>query len=219
MTKPLACHRPIVRLALSRTELALSIGVSTTSIDKMVTEGALPAPRKWHSRKLWLVSEVEAHLGEWPNDGDDSANEWGDWEREEVHKLEMRPATAGQAGPPIKTAKPTPDPLMDWYRQIGFDPETMSHGDRTRLMQEARGRWAASVIRSELGKRERGALEQLASFGVGVEVRPARIKSCGPDTMERLKARGYVVIRGDAERIWGITLTDDGIAAWRACNG
>jgi excisionase family DNA binding protein len=35
----------------------------------MVIEGALPPPRRWHSEKLWLVSEVEAFLNDWPIDG------------------------------------------------------------------------------------------------------------------------------------------------------
>lgn len=67
MIAKLADKRPIVRIAL--TEVALAIGVSAASADQMVAEGALPPPRKWHSRKLWLVSEVEAYLNERPVDG------------------------------------------------------------------------------------------------------------------------------------------------------
>lgn len=66
-------HKPrhiiIPRLALGRSELALSIGVSTGSIDVMVAEGVLPPPRRWHTRKLWIVSEVEAFLNDWPTEG------------------------------------------------------------------------------------------------------------------------------------------------------
>lgn len=57
------------RLALSRADLALAIGVSTTSVDQMVAEGTLPPARRWRSRKLWLVREVETALGELPVDG------------------------------------------------------------------------------------------------------------------------------------------------------
>ena len=57
-------RRPIPRLGLSRTELAVAIGVSTGSVDQMVSEGVLPPPRRWHSRKIWLVAEVEAYLNE-----------------------------------------------------------------------------------------------------------------------------------------------------------
>ncbi|MCX5517779.1 hypothetical protein OSH10_04975 [Kaistia defluvii] len=63
--------RPLIRIALGRTEVAEAIGVSVASVDKMVREGALPPPRKWHSRKLWLVSEIEAYLSEWPLDDDE----------------------------------------------------------------------------------------------------------------------------------------------------
>jgi len=61
--------RSVPRLALNRTELALSIGVSTNSVDLMVKEGFLPQPRRWHSRKIWVVSEIEAAMMEWPADG------------------------------------------------------------------------------------------------------------------------------------------------------
>jgi len=61
-------HRPVVRLALSRAEVALSIGVGVNTIDVMVAGGFLPPPRKWHSERLWLVSEVEAYLKAWPTE-------------------------------------------------------------------------------------------------------------------------------------------------------
>lgn len=72
-------QRQIPRLALNRNELALAIGVSGNSVDAMVKEGALPPPRKWHTRKLWLVSEVEAAMSDWPADGaalDDGYDDW-----------------------------------------------------------------------------------------------------------------------------------------------
>lgn len=70
--------RPISRIALNRTEVALAIGVSANTVDAMVKEGALPPARKWHSRKLWLVAEIEAALSEWPVDGQprDDEEEW-----------------------------------------------------------------------------------------------------------------------------------------------
>lgn len=71
--------RSIPRLCLNRAEVAISIGVSPNTVDAMVREGFLPKPRKWHTRKVWLVSEIEAALFEWPADeaghhGDD--DEW-----------------------------------------------------------------------------------------------------------------------------------------------
>lgn len=58
--------RSVPRIALNRTEVALAIGVSANTVDAMVKEGALPPARKWHSRKVWLVAEIEAALMEWP---------------------------------------------------------------------------------------------------------------------------------------------------------
>lgn len=70
--------RSVPRLGLNRSEVALSIGVSTNTVDLMVKEGFLPQPRKWHSRKIWLVSEIEAAMMQWPRDGhaEDDEDEW-----------------------------------------------------------------------------------------------------------------------------------------------
>ena len=67
--------RHVPRLSLSRAEVAVSIGVSITSIDVMVKEGALPPPRLWHSRKVWLVSDVEAAIQSWPEHNIDGRSE------------------------------------------------------------------------------------------------------------------------------------------------
>lgn len=72
-------QRQIPRLALNRNELALAIGVSANSVDAMVKEGALPPPRKWHTRKLWLVSEIEAAMSDWPADGTTLNDDDDDW--------------------------------------------------------------------------------------------------------------------------------------------
>jgi len=66
---PLASPRPIPRISLTRTEVALAIGFSPDTVDAMVEAGALPQPRRWHKRKIWLVSEIEAALTELPQDG------------------------------------------------------------------------------------------------------------------------------------------------------
>lgn len=62
--------RPVPRLGLSRQEVALAIGVSPTTVDVMVKEGVLPPPRVWHTRKVWLVREVEAAMCDWPSSGE-----------------------------------------------------------------------------------------------------------------------------------------------------
>lgn len=56
----------VARFALSRGEAAFMAGVSVGTFDKMVAEGALPAPRTWGSRKLWLRPEIEQALFELP---------------------------------------------------------------------------------------------------------------------------------------------------------
>ncbi|MCS0459485.1 hypothetical protein [Rhizobium favelukesii] len=61
--------RNVPRLGLNRSEVALAIGVSANTVDLMVEEGFLPKPRKWHSRKVWLVAEIAAAMSEWPEDG------------------------------------------------------------------------------------------------------------------------------------------------------
>lgn len=185
MTSQLADKRPIVRLALSRTEVALSIGVSVTSVDQMVAEGALPPPRKWHSRKLWLVSEVEAYLNEWPSDKEHLEQEWEAWEAERDRRAEN--------ALPIPRSKA--DPIQQYYDKLGFDPQTMDGDDYKRLYKDAEEKWRASIPGTPLGKRERKALAQLAEHGVGVPVHWREIKDCGPDTEERLTARGFLETR------------------------
>ena len=66
---PKSSSRLVPRIGLSRAEVALAIGFSVNSVDLMVAEGFLPKPRIWHSRKVWLVSEIEASMSEWPEDG------------------------------------------------------------------------------------------------------------------------------------------------------
>ncbi len=61
--------RNVPRLGLNRSEVALAIGVSVNTVDLMVEEGFLPKPRKWHSRKVWLVAEIAAAMSEWPEEG------------------------------------------------------------------------------------------------------------------------------------------------------
>lgn len=69
--------RAVPRLGLSRTEVALSIGVSPGSVDKMVEEGVLPQPRIWHTRKIWVASEIEAALQRLPERGTENKGRSG----------------------------------------------------------------------------------------------------------------------------------------------
>jgi predicted DNA-binding transcriptional regulator AlpA len=161
MTKPLGGGRPIVRLALSRTEVALSIGVSVSSVDQMVAEGALPPPRKWHSRKLRLVSEIEAHLNELPREGEERDDVSSDAKSKGLRSEPTeRQSVKGVGRYPIITDPERP--IKRYYDQLGFDPATMGQEDLNRLTAAADERWRASIPGTPLGKRERVALQQLA---------------------------------------------------------
>ncbi len=111
------------------------------------------------------------------------------------------------------------DPIRQWYDRIGFDPKTMGQDDMTRLLQEAHERWAASIPGQPLGKREKVALGQLSAFGPGILVDWKQIKNCGPDTEERLKARGFMETKPNnkfPDRIGFYILTQAGYDAWEA---
>lgn len=60
--------RPVPRIGLSRAEVAIAIGVCGNTVDQMVAEGFLPPPRRWHKRKVWLVSDIEMAMRAWPED-------------------------------------------------------------------------------------------------------------------------------------------------------
>ena len=64
--------RPVPRLGLNRTEVALALGVSVNTVDRMVEDGSLPPPRRWHTRMFWRPAEIDAAMSEWPIDGQTS---------------------------------------------------------------------------------------------------------------------------------------------------
>lgn len=208
MTKRRDGHRNVPRLALSRPEVALAIGVSVSSVDIMVEEGALPRPRKWHSRKLWLVSDIEAHMNDWAVDGEDndSPSSFEEWAKE-------RDGTAAVAGGGYPVVTDPKHPLKQYYDRLGFDPVTMNLDDMRRLSAEAHAAWRESMPGSAYNLRERKALAQLLFFGANVPVKPASIKDCGPDTAERLEARGFLKVETEGDRTLSYTLTEAGLAA------
>jgi hypothetical protein len=150
--------RPSFRLALSRADVAFAIGVSAGSVDLMVEEGALPPPRKWHSRKLWLIGEIEAYLNEWPVEGEESGSNKVD---DILHRAATKSEpTLGTGGYPLGSGRKG-DPLQDYYDRLGFDPITMGQTEMTALQKTAEDKWKASIPGTPLGKRERDALQQL----------------------------------------------------------
>jgi len=197
MTAKQADRRPIIRLALNRTEVALAIGVSVSSIDQMVAEAVLPPPRKWHTRKLWLVSEIEAHLNEWPTEDESGPNPW-----DQVRAFSDKEPPADQQTHPA---------ISEYYKRIGFDPHTMDNADLKRLHAEAEARWKVSIPGTPLTKRETDSLKQFAGCKAGTFKDGNKIKGCGPDTSDRLEARGYIEVRMKApDRLDGYILTTSG---------
>lgn len=75
MSGRLSAMRPVPRVCLNRSELAMSLGFSVGSVDEMVREGALPKPRRWRGRLVWLLAEIDAALQEWPTDGEATQGE------------------------------------------------------------------------------------------------------------------------------------------------
>jgi hypothetical protein len=187
-----------------------------SSVDKMVLDGALPPPRRWHTRPLWLVAEIEAHLNEWPIDGQAPAdhNEWDDIGL----AIPATKPVKGRGGFLVVTAPS--DSLKQFYDRLGFNPKTMGEDEFMELQRAANERWRVSVPGTPMGKRELSALAQLASHGAGVFVPFASIKGCGPDTEERLQARGFLEIRAKSDgRVEGYVLTSAGLRAHTEVRG
>lgn len=212
MTREL--KRPVPRLALSRAEVAISIGVSASSVDIMVQEGALPPPRLWHSRKLWIVSEIEAHLLEWPIEDDRAA-----WAR--AHSTDDQNLPALPAKNMLQNAAKTDHRMAKWCKDIGFDPDTMNDAELSALLLSQQQRWRDSVPGSPLGKRERGLLAALVERGVGSPVPTRSLKECGGLTCEMLELRGFITTAGSAkfpDRQITVTLTEKGLRAAKEQN-
>ncbi|WP_095201269.1 hypothetical protein [Mesorhizobium carmichaelinearum] len=111
------------------------------------------------------------------------------------------------------------DPIQDWYDRLGFDPLTMGRAEMVELQKAAEERWKASILGTPLQRRERLALEKLAAYGPNVAVNIRDVKHCGPDTQDRLMARGYletVPHHKYPDSADKLILTDAGYAAFKA---
>lgn len=123
----------------------------------------------------------------------------------------------GPGGYPIVDDDPS-SPLYDYYKKLGFNPHTMDQEDMNRLVKKNRDEWAAWLPGQPLGKREKTALGQLAAFGPNIDIEWTKIKNCGPDTEERLKARGFLQTKPSKkfpDRIGFYMLTQAGYDAWQ----
>lgn len=189
-------RRPIVRLALTRAELALSIGMSTSSIDKMVEEGVLPPPRRWHTRKIWVVSEVEAALLDLPIDDDASVN----------------PRDGGQAVGPGRKHSVDPREIAKAKHYLSLSEE-----EQRIMHRQEREDWNAAVLASPLSRPEQTGLRVFANLGVDTKIRFADLKGVHHDAVDKLKVRHYVdwasdnILPEGREYLW---LTQSGLEAW-----
>ncbi|WP_234844322.1 hypothetical protein [Sinorhizobium meliloti] len=140
------------------------------------------------------------------------------WEARESGKptaYEKEPAKGPHGYPIVDDPN---HPLRQWYDRLGFDPHTMGQEDMERLQEKAHAEWEKSVPGTPLGRREKSALAQLADFGPGKMVEWTKIKNCGPDTEDRLKARGFIETRPSnkwPDPIAYYVLTTAGYEAWK----
>lgn len=72
------------RRGLNRVEAAIYVGISPTTFDKLVAEGAMPRPRAVYSRRIWDIRELDTAIDALPSDGEDIfgaplSNEWDDY--------------------------------------------------------------------------------------------------------------------------------------------
>lgn len=185
---------------LSRVEAAEYIGVSATKFDELVKDGRMPGPKAIDARRVWDRLQIDRHFDDLPD-----VEERNPWDEHE------EPATE------IKRKFPITPETDAHYKWLGFDPATMNGADYTRLFKEAQERWRASIPGTPLNTRERKALDQLSAYGVDVRVKSQAIKDCGPDTLDRLMARGFVETQNQEkypDRLGYLILTAAGMKAW-----
>ncbi|MGP4691593.1 hypothetical protein [Agrobacterium cavarae] len=106
--------------------------------------------------------------------------------------------------------------INDWNAYLGYDPETMNEDDYRRLFAEKEVERKKQIPASPMTKLEISALKQILTHGAGVPVKTHLIKPCGPNTEERLEARGfirYVMKKKFPDRIDSYILTAAGEAA------
>ncbi len=190
---------------LSRTEAAEYIGVSASKFDEMVKDGRMPGPKAIDARRVWDRHQIDRHFDELPEP--DEINPW-----DEIVE-ENRPPPKRDQLSPVKGG------IAARYSGVSFNPETMNGDDYRRLMGEALKRWKASIPGTPLNVRERKTLDQLSAYGSEVQVKKQAIKDCGPDTLDRLVARGFVETQNQEkypDRLGYLILTAAGMKACKA---
>ncbi|MGN6307345.1 MAG: helix-turn-helix transcriptional regulator [Mesorhizobium sp.] len=203
---------------LTRKEAAEMCKLTPAGFDVWVRKGiippATPGTRRWDQRAIDAALDRLSGLGGDKERGEESYTNWKR-DSERGTKLSPSPSKVGKGGYPIPTGPN--DPLKQEYEELGFDPVTMGEKEMMELLKAADERWKASIPDTKLGKREIGALLQLAKFGMGVAVGTQQIKSCGIDTEARLEARGFIRIL-DRDGIEKYELTQTGFEAAKQVN-
>ncbi|TIW62958.1 MAG: hypothetical protein E5V48_02530 [Mesorhizobium sp.] len=131
-------------------------------------------------------------------------SDWSDWKFPEPTPRSSKK----QPSPGVENA------LADYYKKLGYDPQTMSRDDLKRLIAEADARWKAEIPTLPLNKRERTLLANLAPHAGGM-IATSAVKGVGADTVERLTARKFVTVTFLKGRDFPnqIMLTPEGLAA------
>lgn len=154
-----------------------------TAICKGAAKAGFVAEIVVNGMVIRLVPEPQATKRTVASIVDDGLESWDDYQHQDI--------STRAGGYPLGTGRKG-DPLQDWYDRLGFDPRTMGEAEMMQLQKAAEERWKAWIPGTPLQKREREALRQLNAFGPNVPVLWSKIKNCGPDTTERLQARGFL---------------------------
>jgi predicted DNA-binding transcriptional regulator AlpA len=73
MTRPLPFEYP---RGLSRTEAARYVGVSPSTFDKLIVDGAMPKPKQIRARRVWDRMALDLAFNSLDGGSDDEPNPW-----------------------------------------------------------------------------------------------------------------------------------------------
>lgn len=155
-------HRPYWPAALNKKMAAAYCGISYELFRQLCPVKPISVTDlAWGQRYLrqrldeWLLSQdPNEAIGAHPPDASDALESWDSWEPGPRKSAEPRKGAGGY--PIVDDPK---HPLKEWYNRLGFDPETMSEEDMSRLIAKAHEECAAAIPGTKLGKRRDQSLE------------------------------------------------------------